>query len=191
MRAPLRFVATAILVSFLAACAAPRAPQRLPLSNADIESFGLSGRVAVKADDRGYSASLRWKHQAAGDTLRLFSPLGTVIAQVEVDAEGAMLTTADRKEYRSHDVQALTREVLGWDLPLSGLQHWVLGRPDPNRPVQAEERDAGKRLTRLAQDDWRIAYLEYAGDSALPARMTLAHDRLILRLIVDRWDLPE
>lgn len=191
MRAPLCFVATVILVSLLVACAAPRAPQRLPLSNADIESFGLSGRVAVRADNRGYSASLRWKHQASRDSLRLFSPLGTVIAQVEVDADGAMLTTGDRKEYRSDDVQTLTRRVLGWDLPLSGLQHWVLGRPDPNLPVQAEERDAGARLTRLTQDDWRIAYLEYAGDSALPARMTLAHERLTLRLIVDRWDLPE
>lgn len=191
MRAPFRFVATVILVSLLVACAAPRAPQRLPLSNADIDRFGLSGRVAVRADNRGYSASLRWKHQAAGDSLRLFSPLGTVIAQVEVDAEGATLTTGDRKEYRSDDVQSLTRHVLGWDLPLAGLQHWVLGRSDPNLPVQAEERDAGARLTRLTQDGWRIAYLEYAGDSALPARMTLAHDRLTLRLIVDRWDLPE
>lgn len=191
MRAPFRFVATVILVSLLVACAAPRTPQRLPLSNADIDSFGLSGRVAVRADNRGYSASLRWKHQSAGDSLRLFSLLGTVIAQVEVDAGGALLTTADRKEYRSDDVQSLTRQVLGWDLPLSGLQHWVLGRPDPNLPVLAEERDAEERLTRLTQDDWRIAYLEYTGDSALPARMTLAHDRLTLRLIVDRWDLPE
>lgn len=190
MRAPSRLVATVFLISLLAACAVPRAPQRLPMSNADIESFGLSGRVAVRADNRGYSASLRWKHRAVGDSLRLFSPLGTVIAQVEVDAEGAMLTTGDRKQYRSGDVQALTREVLGWDLPLSGLQHWVLGRADPDLPIQAEERDAGERLTRLTQNGWRIAYLEYTGDSALPARMTLAHDRLILRLVVDRWDLP-
>lgn len=191
MRVPLRLVATLFLISLLVACAAPRAPQRLPSSNSDIESFGLSGRVAVRADDRGYSASLRWKHHVDADSLRLFSPLGTVIAKVEVDAQGAVLTTGDRKEYRSDDVQALTRQVLGWDLPLSGLQHWVLGRADPKLPVEAEARDAGHRLTRLSQNGWRITYLEYAGDSALPARMALAHDRLSLRLIVDRWDLPE
>ena len=191
MRAPLRLVATVLLISLLAACAGPRAPQRLPQSNLDIESFALSGRVAVRADDRGYSATLRWKHRADADSLRLFSPLGNVIADVEVNERGAMLTTGDRKEYRSDDVQALTRQVLGWDLPLSGLQHWVLGRADPALPVQAEARDAGNRLTRLSQNEWRITYLEYAGDSALPARMTLAHERLSLRLVVDRWDLPE
>lgn len=191
MRPPLRLAATLVLFSLIAACAAPRAPQRLPASNAGIEAFALSGRVAVRAEQRGYSASLRWQHLAVGDSLRLLSPLGTVIAEVESDPEGATLTTGDRKVYRSADVQALTREVLGWDLPLAGLQHWVLGRPDPQLPVQAEERDARERLTRLTQNEWRIAYLEYAGDSALPARLTLAHDRLTLRLIVDRWDLPE
>lgn len=191
MRAPHRLVATVFLILLLVACAAPRAPQRLPLSNAGIESFGLIGRVAVRADDRGYSAGLRWTHRAEADSLRLISPLGSVIAQVEVDAGGALLTTGDRKEYRSDDVQSLTRQVLGWDLPLSGLQHWVLGRVDPTLPVQAEVRDAGNRLTRLTQSGWRIAYLEYAGDSALPARLSLTHDRLSLRLIVDRWNLPQ
>lgn len=191
MRPPLRLAATVILLLLIAACAAPRAPQRLPASNAGIEAFALSGRVAVRAEQRGYSASLRWRHQAVRDSLRLLSPLGSVIAEVEADPEGATLTTADRKVYRSADVQALTREVLGWDLPLAGLRHWVLGRPDPASPVQAEERGDGDRLTALTQNGWRIAYLEYAGDSALPARMILAHQRLTLRLIVDRWDLLE
>jgi YD repeat-containing protein len=57
--------------------------------------------------------------------------------------------------------------------------------------VQAEQRDARGRLTRLTQNDWRISFLAYTGDSALPARMALAHERLSLRLIIDRWDLTE
>jgi len=88
-------------------------------------------------------------------------------------------------------VQSLTREVLGWDLPLSGLRHWVIGRADPAVPVQAEDRDKNQRLKSLMQGDWRISYLEYFGESALPARLALAYDRLKLRLIVERWELPE
>ena len=91
-----------------------------------------------------------------------------------------------RKERR----QALTREVLGWDLPLSGLRYWVTGRADPALPVQAQERDDKQRLKSLTQNDWRIAYLEYVGDSALPARLSLAFDRLNLRLIIEHWELP-
>ncbi len=175
----------------MAGCAALRAPQALPASSAGIDTFSLTGRVAVKLEQRGYSAKLSWRHAAAGDRLRLLSPVGSVIAELEADAAGATLTTGDSKVYRSGDVQALTREVLGWDLPLEGLQHWVVGRAEPDLPVQTEERDARGRLTRLTQNDWRISFLAYAGDSALPARMALAYDRLSLRLIIDRWNLTE
>jgi len=187
----IRFFATAIVLAMVAGCAAPRAPQALPASNAGVDTFSLTGRVAVKLEQRGYSAKLSWRHAAAGDRLLLLSPVGSVVAELEADASGAMLTTGDKKVYRSGDVQALTREVLGWDLPLEGLQHWVVGRAEPELPVQAEERDARGRLTRLIQNDWRISFLAYAGDSALPARMALAYDRLTLRLIIDRWDLTE
>ena len=190
---PLRFriFATGIVLAVVAGCAAPRAPQALPASNAGIDTFSLTGRVAVKLEQRGYSVKLSWRHAAAGDRLRLLSPVGSVIAEIEADASGAMLTTGDKKVYRSGDVQALTREVLGWDLPLEGLRHWVVGRAEPVLPVQAEQRDVRGRLTTLTQNDWRISFLAYAGDSALPARMALAYDRLSLRLIIDRWDLTE
>ena len=186
-----RIFATGFVLAVVAGCAVLRTPQTLPASNAGIDTFSLSGRVAVKLEQRGYSARLNWRHVAGGDRLRLLSPVGSVIAELEADASGAMLTTGDKKVYRSGDVQALTREVLGWDLPLEGLQHWVIGRAEPELPVQAEERDARVRLTMLTQNDWRITFLAYAGDSALPARMALAYERLSLRLIIDRWDLTE
>ena len=186
-----RLFLSGIILAVGAGCAAPRAPQALPASNIGISTFTLSGRVAVKVEQRGYSAKLSWRHAPAGDHLRLLSPIGSVIADLEADGSGATLTTADKKVYRSSDVQTLTRQVLGWDLPLEGLQHWVVGRAEPELPVQAEQRDERGRLSRLAQNQWRIDYLAYAGDGAMPSRMVLAHDNLTLRLIIDRWDLPE
>jgi len=186
-----RLFLTGIVLTVVAGCAAPRAPPVLPASNAGIGAFALTGRVAVKLEQRGYSAKLSWRHALAGDQLRLLSPIGSVIAVLEADASGATLTSADKKVYHSSDVQALTRQVLGWDLPLDGLQHWVLGRAEPELPVQAQERDERGRLTKLTQNQWRIDYLAYAGDGALPSRMVLAYDKLTLRLIIDRWDLTE
>lgn len=179
------------VLAVLAGCASTRPAQVLPASNVSIGAFSLNGRVAVKLDDRGYTASLRWRHSATRDSLRLLSPVGTVVGEIEADSNGATLTTGDKKVYRSNDAQSLTREVLGWDLPLSGLRYWVTGRADPALPVQAQSRDDKERLKSLMQDDWRIAYLEYFGDSALPARLSLAYDRLNLRLIVEHWELPE
>jgi len=190
MQYRLGMLALGAVLSVLAGCATQPA-QVLPASNVSIGAFSLNGRVAVKLDGRGYTASLRWRHSAVRDSLRLLSPLGSVVGEIEADSDGATLTTGDKKVYRSNDVQSLTREVLGWDLPLAGLRYWVTGRADPGAPVQAQSRDDKERLKSLMQNDWRIAYSEYFGDSAMPARLSLAHDRLNMRLIVEHWELPE
>ena len=113
------------VLAALAGCATTRPAQILPASNESIVAFSLNGRVAVKLDDRGYTASLRWRHSATRDSLRLLSPIGSVVGEIEADSNGATLTTGDKKVYRSSDAQTLTREVLGWDLPLAGLRYWV------------------------------------------------------------------
>jgi outer membrane lipoprotein LolB len=185
----LRAVAFCVLLAAVAGCAT-RPVQVLPATNESIVAFSVNARVAVKLDDRGYTARLVWRHSAAHDSLRLFSPVGSIVGEIESDDKGATLTTSDKQVYRSSDAQSLTREVLGWDLPLSGLRYWVTGRADPAFAVQDEERDARQRFISLTQNDWRIAYSDYFADSALPARLTLVYDRLKLRLIVDRWEFP-
>ena len=187
----LGMLALCAVLSALTGCASNRPAQVLPASNASIGAFSLNGRIAVKLDDRGYTASLRWRHSATRDSLRLLSPVGSVVGEIEADSDGATLTTGDKKVYRSNDVQSLTREVLGWDLPLAGLGYWVTGRADPGSPVQEQSLDGSERLKSLMQSDWRIAYIDYFGDSAMPARLSLARDRLNLRLIVEHWELPE
>lgn len=191
MQYRLGMLALCAVLLALAGCASTRPAQVLPASNVSIGAFSLNGRVAVKLDDRGYTASLRWRHSATRDSLRLLSPLGSVVGEIEADSDGATLTTGDKKVYRSNDVQSLTREVLGWDLPLAGLRYWVTGRADPAAPVQAQSSDDKERLKSLMQNDWRIAYIEYFGDSAMPSRLSLVYDRLNLRLIVEHWELPE
>jgi outer membrane lipoprotein LolB len=179
--------------ALMAGCAvAPQAPAIRSIEAVD--RFALSGRVAVKLDSKGYSARLRWLHEPRDDAVWLYSPVGSVLATLTVNGLGATLVTADREVHNSNDVQALTREVLGWDLPLEGLQHWVLGRPDPAAPVAEVVRDQRSRLVRLVQRDWTVEYSAYVDDGVLPAALTLRYGELRLRLVVDRWQiagLPE
>lgn len=184
--------ALGLLVAVLAGCATQPSERKLPESNADIDAFALSGRIAVRIEHRGYTASLRWTHRSDGsDKLRLLSPVGSVLGEIEADASGATLTTGDKKVYQSADPQSLTREVLGWDLPLAGLRYWVTGRADPRAPVQSEDRDDRQRLKSLRQSDWRIDYLDHFGDAGLPSRLNLAYGELNLRLVVEHWDLSQ
>ena len=100
------------------------------------------------------------------------------------------MVTAKKESFSSDNVQELTREVLGWDLPLTGLRYWVLGLADPGVPVTSLERDEQLRIKQLAQRDWQIDYLAYSGDSALPSSMVLRHSDLRMRLIIDGWKFP-
>jgi outer membrane lipoprotein LolB len=176
-----------LLLAALAGCATLPPPAPVDLSG--IRDFDLAGRIAVRVEDRGYSARMRWQHRSEMDDVWLYTPVGSILATLTVDAGGATLTTSERKSYRSADVQSLTREVLGWDLPLEGLQHWVMGRADPRVPVQAETRDDRQRLVRLAQRGWIIEYLDYSADGPLPALLVLQYEDLRLRLVIDRWQV--
>jgi outer membrane lipoprotein LolB len=184
-----RLSASTLALALLLSCASgpPVAPVE---STAFIDEFELKGRVAVKFDGRGYSARLRWLHEATSDEMWLYSPLGSTVATVVASGDHATLVTAKKETFSSDNVQQLTRDVLGWDLPLTGLRHWVLGRADPGVPVMLLELDDQLRIKQLTQSDWQIDYLAYSGDSALPSSMVLRYNDLRMRLIIDGWKFP-
>ncbi len=186
------------LLLLLGACAAPP-PKTVstPLSRAQSleaaqrNGFQLSGRVAVKYDEKNFSSSVRWVHNGSDDDIWILAPLGSGVARIVQDAGGICLTTNDQKTYRAHDAESLTHEVLGWSLPLSGLQYWILGIAAPQSAAQ-EQRDAQQRLERLNQNSWEIAYLRYKPEqeSGMPARIMLRRGDLQISLIIDDWIIP-
>jgi len=176
-----------VSVALLAACASK--PPVVPPGVLPGEQFELSGRVAVKLDGRGHSARMRWLHDPDTDAIWLYSPVGSTIATLAANADSATLVTARKETFRSGSVQELTREVLGWDLPLPGLQHWVFGRADPAVPVTEIERDDQERITRLVQGDWQVQLAGYEDDGKLPRSLLLRFADLRVRLVIDRWNL--
>lgn len=183
------------LIVLLGGCAALTvpAPGEIPELGApaqEISRFRLSGRIAVKHNEQGFSGSLRWEHAAARDEMFILSPLGQVVARIERDAAGAALTTSDQQTLRADDAESLTAAALGWRLPLAGLQYWVLGRPAPIAPAVIE-RNGDNRVSRLRQHGWRIDYLEYAAlpELSLPGKILLQRENLEVKLIIDSWDL--
>jgi outer membrane lipoprotein LolB len=182
----LRIAALAVALT-VAACATlvqeaqpPRAP----------EPFDLSARVLVSYEGRAFSAGLRWQHQPERDEILLLTPLGQALAQIVSSAEGATFTGADRKQYHGASVESLTRQALGWELPLTRLQYWVRGEVAPGNAPEQLERDAEARLTRIAQDGWHISIARYPADQhgGLPRRLDLKRSAdQTIRLAIDMW----
>jgi outer membrane lipoprotein LolB len=154
------------------------------------ESFELSGRIAVRHEDQGFSGGLRWEHRPGNDIILVLTPLGQAVARITRDPGEARLETSEGEPQRAADAETLTERLLGWRLPVSGLQYWVLGS---NSPVTASkvELDADGRLARLNQEGWDIEYLRYveAGGRPLPRTVALRREGLSIRLTVDEWNL--
>lgn len=175
----------------LGGCAAPPIkPPSDALARAVPQAFQLNGRIAVRYGEEGFSGNLRWQHGAQGDEILLLSPLGQTVARIERDAAGVKLDVSDG-HYTAQDAAELTEHVLGWRLPLDGMQYWVTGRAAPDGAASVT-RDEAMNLTRLRQQDWDIEYRDYRQEDrfVLPARVVMRNGTLELKLVVDEWILP-
>jgi outer membrane lipoprotein LolB len=176
-----------LLLVFLTGCAsAPVAVQRAPQMDAP---FAFNGRVAVKQGERRDSAGLRWVHRAPADEILLLAPLGQTVARIYRDAQEVTLE-ANGKHYAAQDMETLMQQVLGWQLPLSGLRYWVTALPAPEGESNIE-RDASGQVSVLRQQGWEIRYTRYAATTpdALPLRLSLRRDDLEVLLLIDEWEV--
>lgn len=156
---------------------------------AKIQSFQLQGRLAVNADGKGYSGSMRWQHQTSADTIDVFTPLGSKIAHIEKTDAQVTLTNAKGERVSAQDAESLTEKTLGWRLPLKGLSDWALGRPT-EAPITQQQWDASGKLTLLEQQGWKIEFQEYQDQmgAPLPQKITLRRDNILLKLVVEQWN---
>jgi outer membrane lipoprotein LolB len=166
------------------------------LANAASADFGLIGRVSVKGGKESFSGGVQWRHGGRGDEILLLSPLGQTLAQIRRTPDGVYLTTSEHKRYYATDVESLTEQVLGWRLPLMGLQYWVQSL---NSPATASEIDLDMdgSVVAIRQDGWEIDYSGYAPAAPIqtgqvattyPKLLVLRRNGLQIKLIIDNWN---
>ena len=92
-------------------------------------------------------------------------------AQVRAQIASQKALTAEPREYRDNDPEALTKRVLGFPVPIDGLADWVQGKPSP----QLEARG------------WKVEYQDKDAQGR-PTRMRLTYQGIELRLAVSQWN---
>lgn len=172
------------VLTVLLGCAS--APPLLP-GNVLPGGFALSARLGVRHGEQGFTGGLTWRHGQGADEIRFHTPLGQMLAELELRPAHARLRLADRV-VEADEAGALMARELGWSLPLAGLPDWVRGLPRAQTPHVAE-RDASGRLSRLQQDGWEITYPAYQEEPPQrPRRLVMKSADLELRLVIDRWE---
>jgi outer membrane lipoprotein LolB len=128
---------------------------------------------------------VQWRHSAGADDLLITNPLGQGVARITRAHGLVRLETTEGRSYQAEDAETLTEQVLGWRLPLQGLQDWVRGRPGLGAPVEAL-REHGGQIATLRQDGWEVEYQEYL--QGRPARMRLSRPGVDIRLVIESME---
>ena len=176
-------VASAALA--LAACASLPPPEPPAAAVVD-EPFAIAARMSARHDGQGVAAHVDWTHERGRDALAFATPMGTTLARLERDADGASIERADGTVERAPDAATLAGRALGFPLPVESLAWWIRAAPHPGS-AHAIERDAAGRVLVLRQDGWSVAYA-YDDHASRPVRLlaTTSPD-LEVRLVIDAW----
>lgn len=156
---------------------------------AAIDRWAAVGKLGIQSAEESWTAGLSWLQDRDSFTIRLSGPLGQGLMELHGSAQIVEMRTANDGVYRATTAEELMQTHAGWQVPLSGLRHWILGRPDPRVRIVELALDAGGRLAELRQLDWHIRYERYAefDGVVLPTRLTLENTRLRAKLVVRSW----
>ena len=159
----------------------------------DFDTWDVHARAAIKLETGGYNIGIRWRRQAENSTILLEAPFGQGVFRIESDSSGKYrLRLPDGRVFESDSAEALLEDMIGWSLPVSGLEYWIRGMPRPGSDY-THRLDDGGRARSISQDKWSISYLDYLEpreNLKLPRRVRLENDDLTLKLIIERWQEP-
>ncbi len=159
-----------------------------------LESWDIRARAALTLKGQAYSIGLSWERASDRFILMMEAPFGQGVFRIDGDAGGPYrLRLPDGSVFTNATPEALLEEVVGWSLPIGGLEYWIRGIPQPGSNY-SRRLDAGGRARAIRQDRWDIAYIDYFAvqpEPQLPRKLKLSRDELTLKLVIERWQQSE
>ena len=184
----------AVVLVIMAGCASQPGPtpdpdwSRHSAELAQLESWELEGKLALRTSEGSESANITWQQQQRRSLLRLSGPLGSQATHIDSDGDTVEIRRGDQRE--TWDLSQPVTGPMGVDLPLRALPYWIKGIPAPDLPIDTMTvtREL-ELLENLSQEGWRIDYQEYDlfQGLMLPTRMQRERGDTRVRLIVRKW----
>ena len=157
---------------------------------ATVNLWDLYARAAVSLPGEAYNIGLQWQRKPDHFLLSIDAPFGQGVIQIEkLTAESYRLQLPDGRIFTNNTPEALLDDVIGWAIPISGLEYWIRGMPREGSTFKHRIENDG-RAREISQDDWFIVYLDFfeAGENAaLPRRLRLTHKTVTIKLAIERW----
>lgn len=127
------------------------------------DTIDLRGKLAVTYQKDGQPQRINgpytWTQRPGTIDVELFSPLGQTVAVIHVTPGSASMTLSDGKPRVARDLDTLTRETLGWTLPVSGLRDWLQGVATDAQGQRFTASPAHDNV--FTNDGWRLRFAEW------------------------------
>ena len=196
-----RIVVGGIGIACLVACAPPmpasEAPENKVMSwekrEIDVNTitrWTISGAMAARTAQKGWSASVNWQQLGAGNyKIRLFGPLGS--GNVIIKGRGGSVTYQDgNKRETASNASSLLKKQTGVSVPVNSLYYWVRGIPAPGG-ASGKKYDKYNHLKSFNQNGYHVQYLRYTSFKGvdLPSSIKLIGGGIKIKFIIKSWSL--
>ena len=154
-----------------------------------LDHWQAEGRMAAAHGQKGGNASFVWVQRGDAYQIKLFGPFGSGAIYINGRPQYVELRESNGKTTQAQSPEMLLKKVAGWQVPLTGLQHWMRGMPMPQAQSSQQQLDSQGQLKHLTQQGWQIEYEEYQNNSmpALPSKLRLQNGDTKLKMIVTSW----
>ena len=148
--------------------------------------FRVEGKVGIREGERNHAARFVWRQTGDEYDIVLWGPLGQGSTRLRGDADCIEITGRNAGSPLSGEPGMVMRRRLGWSLPLAVLPWWMSGRPAPDGPVDAVERDHAGRATAFRQLGWQVQYDRFGTgeDLRAPRRITAERPGYRIRVTI-------
>lgn len=154
-----------------------------------LQDWRASGKISITVEDKVQSAKLVWQQNDDQFHLAFIGPLGQSGPILEGNQDSATLTIPKEAPIKGSNPSELLEQRLGWKLPVESARYWIKGIPSPLSESNVVLKD--EKLAQLKQAGWEINYGRYRNIEALsmPAKITITHPKLKLKLALYNWEL--
>ena len=92
-----------------------------------IQNWEASGRIALTTETQALTGSVRWRQVPDRSELMMHSALGQGSVQIVSTPHQAIAMMGTGETYTAPTAEELIERQLGYVVPVSGLQNWLVG----------------------------------------------------------------
>lgn len=156
----------------------------MPKAPATITEFNMQGLVGVTTPDAQNNANFNWYQHEGSYHIELYGPMALGTTYLDGNAQKVRLTLSDQEDYTADSPEILMQNVLGWAIPVAGLQYWLFAHPVPNQDY-TQIPATPMRPQHLSQQGWEISYT-WKGEGNFPYKIVLTRPGIKVVIIINK-----